>query len=134
MLKNIGADFVGSTNEASLDDDLTVCIQDTGATLALDITGGGNKGKLAGQILSAMGKAILSSAEEFQIYGSDIHKQVYLSGGLDRSPTILNGSFGMSWRVGGSLLNPMINKFGREKFQKMRKRVLAEIKTTFASS
>ena len=28
---------------------------------------------------------------------------------------------------------PMINKFGMEKFQKMRERVAAEIKTTFAS-
>ena len=28
---------------------------------------------------------------------------------------------------------PMINKFGMEKFQKMRERVAREIKTTFAS-
>ena len=133
-LKNIGADFVCSTSEASFDDDLTVCIKETGATLAFDATGGGNEGKLAGQILSAMEKAILSSIEEFQIYGSDIHKQVYVYGGLDRSPTILNRSYGMSWSVGGWLLTPMINKFGMETFQRMRKRVAAEIKTTFASN
>ena len=45
--------------------------------------------------------------------------------GLDRSPTILNRSYGMSWSVGGWLLMPMINKFGMEKFQKMRERVAA---------
>merc|ERR1711991_960246 len=133
-LKNIGADFVCSTSEAGFDDDLTACIQETGATLAFDATGGGNEGKLAGQILSAMERAILSSIEEFQIYGSDIHKQVYVYGGLERSPTILNRTYGMSWSVGGWLLTPMINKFGMETFQRMRKRVAAEIKTTFASN
>ncbi len=133
LLKDIGAEFVCSTSEASFDDDLTACIQETGATLAFDATGGGNEGKLAGQILSEIEKAILSSTEEFQIYGSDIHKQVYIYGGLDRSPTTLNRSFGMSWSLGGSLLTPMINKFGVETFKKMRKRIAAEIKTTFAS-
>ena len=81
-----------------------------------------------------MERAILSSSEEYQIYGSDTHKQVYIYGGLDRSPTILNRSYGMSWSIGGWLLTPMINKFGMEKFQQMRERVAAEIKTTFASS
>ena len=134
LLKNIGAEYVFSTSKASFDDDLTACIKETGATLAFDATGGGNRGKLAGQILSAMEKAILSSTEEFQIYGSSIHKQIYIYGGLDRSPTILNRSYGMSWSVGGWLLTPMINKFGIDKFQEMRKRVAAEIKTTFASN
>merc|ERR1711991_919468 len=132
-LKNIGADFVCSTSEAGFDDDLTVCIKETGATLAFDATGGGNEGRLAGQILSAMERAILSSSTEYKIYGSDTHKQVYIYGVLDRSPTILNRSYGMSWSIGGWLLMPMINKLGTEKFQKMRERVAREINTTFAS-
>ena len=133
LLKNAGADFVCSTSEESFEDDLFANIKETGATLAFDATGGGNEGKLAGQILSAMERAILSSSKEYKIYGSDTHKQVYIYGGLDRSPTILNRSYGMSWSIGGWLLMPMINKFGMEKFQKMRKRVAREIKTTFAS-
>ena len=108
-------------------------IKEIGATLTFDATSGGNQGKLVGQILSAMERAILSSSKKYKIYGSDTHKQVYMYGGLDRSPTILNRSYGMSWSVGGWLLMPMINKFGREKFQKMRERVAREIKTTFAS-
>ena len=64
---------------------------------------------------------------------SDTHKQVYIYGGLDRSPTILNRSYGMSWSIGGWLLMPIVNKFGIEKFQKMRERVAREINTTFAS-
>ncbi len=57
-----------------------------------DATGGGNQGMLAGQILSAMERAILCSSKDFRIYGFDTHKQVYVYGGLDRSPTILNKS------------------------------------------
>ena len=133
LLKNVGANFVCSTSDKSFEEDLFTSIKETGATLAFDATGGGNEGKLAGQILSAMERAILSSSKEYKIYGSDTHKQVYIYGGLDRSPTILNRSYGMSWSVGGWLLMPMINKFGMEKFQKMRERVAREIKTTFAS-
>ena len=133
LLKNVGANFVCSTSDKSFEEDLFTSIKETGATLAFDATGGGNEGKLAGQILSAMERAILSSSKEYKIYGSDTHKQVYIYGGLDRSPTILNRSYGMSWSIGGWLLMPMINKFGMEKFQKMRERVAREIKTTFAS-
>ena len=133
LLKNVGTNFVCSTSDESFEEDLFTSIKETGATLAFDATGGGNQGKLAGQILSAMERAILSSSKEYKIYGSDTHKQVYIYGGLDRSPTILNRSYGMSWSIGGWLLMPMINKFGMEKFQKMRERVAAEIKTTFAS-
>ena len=133
LLKNVGANFVCSTSDKSFEEHLFTSIKETGATLAFDATGGGNEGKLAGQILSAMERAILSSSKEYKIYGSDTHKQVYIYGGLDRSPTILNRSYGMSWSIGGWLLMPMINKFGMEKFQKMRERVAREIKTTFAS-
>ena len=133
-LKNIGANFVWSTSEESFEGDLIASIKETNATLAFDATGGGNEGKLPSQILSAMERAILSSSEEYQIYGSDSHKKVYIYGGLDRSPTILNRSYGMSWSIGGWLLMPMINKFGMEKFQQMRERVASEIKTTFASN
>jgi NADPH2:quinone reductase len=133
-LKNIGAKFVFSTSDENFDDNLTTSIKETGATLAFDATGGGNEGMLVGQILSAMERALLSSSEEYQIYGSDTLKQVYVYGGLDRSPTILNRSYGMSWSIGGWLLMPMINKFGMEKFHQMRERVAAEIKTTFASN
>ncbi len=132
-LKDIGANFVCSTSEEGFENKLIEHIKETDATLAFDATGGGNEGKLAGQILTAMERAILSSSKEYKIYGSDTHKQVYIYGGLDRSPTILNRSYGMSWGVGGWLLMPMINKFGMEKFQKMRERVATEIKTTFAS-
>ena len=91
------------------------------------------EGKLPGQILSAMEIAANKSAKQYSRYGSDVHKQVYIYGGLDQSPTILNRSYGMQWGLGGWLLMPMIAKIGMEQFQQMRKRVAKEIKTTFLS-
>ena len=80
------------------------CLVETGATLGFDATGGGNEGKLAGQILSAMEIAANKNATEYSRYGSDTYKQVYIYGGLDPTPTVLNRSFGLSWGLGGWLL------------------------------
>ncbi len=133
LLKNLGAEHVCNTSEPDFMDSLVNALVATGATLGFDATGGGNEGKLAGQILSAMEIAANKTAEEYSRYGSDTFKQVYIYGGLDQSPTILNRSFGMQWALGGWLLTPMIGKIGMERFQQMRERVAKEIKTTFAS-
>ena len=133
LLKNLGAEHVCNTNEPDFMDSLVNALVATGATLGFDATGGGNEGKLAGQILSAMEIAANKTAKEYSRYGSDTFKQVYIYGGLDQSPTILNRSFGMQWALGGWLLTPMIGKIGMERFQQMRERVAKEIKTTFAS-
>ena len=98
--------------------------------LAFDATGGG---KLASQILTCMEVAAGKSAKEYSRYGSDTHKQVYIYGGLDRSPTTLDRNFGMAWGVGGWLLPPFLQRIGPEAGQKLRERVAREIKTTFAS-
>jgi NADPH2:quinone reductase len=39
----------------------------------------------------------------------------------------------MAWGVGGWLLTPFLQKVGLETVQKLRQRVAAELKTTFAS-
>jgi NADPH2:quinone reductase len=72
-------------------------------------------------------------ATEYSRYGSDTYKQVYIYGGLDQTPTVLNRTFGMQWGLGGWLLTPMIGRIGMERFGQMRQRVAREIKTTFAS-
>lgn len=133
VLKNLGAEHVCNTSDADFMKDLVAALIATGATLAFDATGGGNEGKLPGQILAAMEVAANKTAKEYSRYGSDIYKQVYIYGGLDQSPTILNRSFGMQWGLGGWLLTPMIGRIGMEKFGQMRGRVAKEIKTTFAS-
>ena len=39
----------------------------------------------------------------------------------------------MSWGIGGWLLTPFLQKIGAGPAQKLRERVVAELKTTFAS-
>jgi NADPH:quinone reductase len=109
---------------------LTDALVATGATIAFDAIGGG---RLAGQILTCMETAVNKTAKEYSRYGSTTHKQVYIYGRLDTNPTELAGNFGMAWGVGGWLLTPFLQKVGLETVQKLRQRVAAELKTTFAS-
>ena len=132
-LKNIGAEYICDTSDSGFMDSLVNALVATGATLGFDATGGGNEGKLPGQILTAMEIAANKTATEYSRYGSDTYKQVYIYGGLDMSPTVLNRAYGMQWGLGGWLLMPMIGRIGMERFQVMRERVAKEIKTTFAS-
>ncbi|MCH7742948.1 MAG: zinc-binding dehydrogenase [Proteobacteria bacterium] len=131
LLKGIGAKHVCDSSQPDFMDSLVAALVETGATLAFDATGGG---KLSGQILTAMEIAANKTAKEFSRYGSTTHKQVYIYGGLDRSPTTFNRAFGMAWGLGGWLLTPFLAKIGQEEAEKLRQRVAAEIKTTFASS
>ena len=131
ILRSIGAKYVCDSSKDSFLDDLTQALIATGATLAFDATGGG---KLAGQILSCMEIAANASAKEYSRYGSTTHKQVYIYGGLDRSPTEFNRNFGMAWGIGGWLLTPFLQRIGAAGAQALRSRVAGEIKTTFAST
>jgi NADPH:quinone reductase len=65
--------------------------------------------------------------------GSSIHKQVYIYGRLDTSPTEFTGNFGMAWGMGGWLLFSFLQNIGPAAAQKRRECVVAELKTTFAS-
>ncbi len=131
LLKSIGAINVCNSSEPTFMQDLTDALIATGAMLAFDATGGG---KLAGQILTCMESAANATATEYNRYGSTTHKQVYIYGGLDRTPTELTRNFGMAWGLGGWLLTPFLQKIGPEAAQQLRERVAAEIKTTFAST
>ena len=62
-----------------------------------------------------------------------MHKQVYIYGSLDSRPIELDRAFGMAWGVGGWLLFSFLQKIGAAETQKLRERVVAELKTTFAS-
>ncbi len=131
ILRNIGATYVCDSSSATFMEDLIAALVATGATLAFDATGGG---RLASQILTAMEAAAVRQMKEFSRYGSTVHKQVYIYGGLDRNPTELIRAFGMSWGLGGWLLTPFLQKIGAAGAQKLRERVAAEVKTTFAST
>jgi NADPH2:quinone reductase len=130
ILKALGAKYIVNSGSEDFYAELTEALVATGATLAFDATGGG---KLAGQILTCMEAAAVRSMSEYNRYGSDVFKQVYIYGGLDRSPTTLSRNFGFSWGLGGWLLSPFLQKVGMEKVMALRARVAAEINTTFAS-
>jgi NADPH-dependent curcumin reductase CurA len=130
LLQGIGARYVCDSTAPTFIDDLTSALAATGATIAFDAIGGG---KLAGQILMAMEAAVNKAAKIYSRYGSNVHKQVYIYGGLDMAPTEFNRGFGMAWGVGGWLLTPFLQKISREDAQKLRQRVIDELTTTFAS-
>jgi NADPH:quinone reductase len=131
LLKSLGAVHVCNSESPSFATDLVEALKATSATLAFDATGGGT---LASQILSGMEEAASANSAEYSRYGSSVHKQVYIYGGLDTSPTILTRNYGMAWGVGGWLLTPFLASIGAEAFGRLRARVAAELTTTFASS
>ena len=130
ILRGLGATHVVDSSKPTFLEDLTQAIVETGAYLAFDAIGGG---KLAGQILNCMEIAANKTAKVYSRYGSNQMKQVYVYGGLDTGPTELNRAFGMMWGLGGWLLTPFLMKIGPAEGQRLRDRVVAELKTTFAS-
>lgn len=131
LLKAMGAKYVINSSADNFMADLTDAIHETGATLAFDATGGG---MLASNIMSCMEAAAARTPGAYSIYGSVKHKQVYLYGGLDTSPTTLNRGYGMAWGVGGWLLPNFLAKAGMEVAGRLRARVAQELTTSFASN
>ena len=132
LLRSLGAVYVCSTASPSFVADLTDALKETGATLAFDATGGG---PLAGQILTAMERAVQATTrQDFSPYGSTVHKQVYLYGGLDPRPVTLGREFGLAWGVGGWLVSSFLAEAGIDTLVRLRSRVAAELTTTFASA
>jgi len=131
ILKGLGAKHIVNSTDANFRNDLISALKATGATLAFDAIGGG---KLAGQILNAMeAVAAGASAETYNMYGSSVHKQVYVYGTLDPSPIELTRGSGMVWGIGGWLLFHFLTKVGPEVEARLKARVASEIRTTFAS-
>jgi NADPH:quinone reductase-like Zn-dependent oxidoreductase len=131
LLRSLGAAHVLNSTSPSFSADLVEALKATSATLAFDATGGGT---LASQILNGMEEAANARAGEYSRYGSSVHKQVYIYGALDTSPTVLNRIFGMAWGIGGWLLTPFLQGAGAETIGRLRARVADELTTTFASS
>ena len=131
ILRGIDATYIVDSTSPTFMDELIAALVETCATIAFDAIGGG---KLAGQILNAMEAAINKSGKHpYSRYGSSVHKQVYIYGGLDTRPTEITRGFGMTWSVGGWLLFPFLMKIGRADTERLRQRVVDELKTTFAS-
>lgn len=130
VLRGLGATHVCDSSRDDFMDRLTDAVAETSATIGFDAIGGGS---MASRILTAMERAA-SAGQAFSRYGSAVHKQIYIYGGLDRGPTELSRSYGMAWGVGGWLLTPFLANAGRSTVERLRDRVRDGITTTFASS
>lgn len=130
LLKDLGAQHVLDSTIPSFKADLVEALAETGATIGFDAIGGG---PLAGDILAAMEVALNRTAGAYSRYGNATHKQVYIYGGLDLRPTEVPRNVGLAWGLGGYLLTYFLQKAGPEVMARMRARVAAELKTTFAS-
>lgn len=131
LLRGLGAKYVCDSSAPTFNQDLIQALSETGATIAFDAIGGGT---LVSQILTCMEVAINQSAKGYSRYGSATHKQVYIYGALDTSPTILKRSFGPAFGVAGWLLPNYLAKVGPQAMQQFQAQVLAGLKTTFACS
>jgi NADPH2:quinone reductase len=130
LLRAAGAIHVVRSDSPAFLKELTDALATTGATIAFDAIGGG---PLAGQILGCMEAAVNRGIAVYSRYGSTTHKQMYLYGSLDMTPTVLSRNYGMAWGIGGWLVTPFIEKIGSLAFQELKERVARELKTTFAS-
>lgn len=130
LLREQGATYVVDSSSDSFFSELVAALKETGATLAFDAVGGGD---LASTILNAMEAAITDPGAPYSTYGTDVWKQVYVYGALDRRPIELRRGFGFAWGVGGWLLTPFLSKLAPEDHVRLRSRVAEELTTTFAS-
>jgi NADPH:quinone reductase len=131
LLRGMGAAYVCNTSSPRFIEELAELVAATGATIAFDAIGGG---PLAGQILRSMESAAGKNAKTYSRYGSTVHKQVYLYGGLDPRPTELARDYGMAWGVGGWLVMNFMQRIGPASVARLRERIAKELKTTFAST
>ncbi|WP_420137369.1 NADH oxidase [Sphingomonas sp.] len=130
LLHEQGARYVIDSSADHFQDALVAALDETGATLAFDAIGGGT---MAATILSAMEKVAARRLSTYSRYGSPTHKQVYIYGGLDPSPRVLDGQFGMAWGVGGWLMTWFYDRIGSDAAAPLLKRAADELTTTFAS-
>jgi NADPH:quinone reductase len=131
QLQALGAKYVLDSSTPAFKQDLAAAVAETGATLAFDAIGGGTLGST---ILDAMERAEARKLKAYSHYGSSTLKQLYIYGGLDRAPTQLVRTFGMTWSAGGYLVMNALKKLGAEAIGRMTARVMSELTTTFASA
>ncbi len=131
LLRQMGAKHVVNSSSGCFRDELSNAIAETEAYLCFDAIGGGNT---LDDVLFSMEQAATRGQGSIGPYGSDIFKQVYIYGGLSQAPTNLKRDYGFTWGVAGWLTSPFLAKLSADKVMAMRRRVVSEIDTTFASS
>jgi NADPH:quinone reductase-like Zn-dependent oxidoreductase len=126
-----GADHVCNSSAPDFADQLRAAVAATGASIAFDAIGGG---AMPGILLETMEAVAAANMGFYSPYGSLGLKQVFIYGHLDRSPTVLDNSrYGMLWDLRHWALPQTMARVGPERAAEMQERVLAGLKTTFAS-
>jgi NADPH:quinone reductase len=131
LLADLGAEHVCNSSSPDFVGELHTAIAATGASIAFDAIGGG---AVPGLLLEAMEDVAASQMEFYSPYGSLGLKQVFIYGHLDRSPTVLhNERYGMLWDVRHWAMPQTLARVTPERVGQMQSRVLAGLKSTFAS-
>lgn len=128
ILRDLGARHVLDSTAPGFVADLTALIRETQATLAFDAIGGG---PMASTLLLAMENVY--APEEYSIYGSKVHKQVYIYGILDPGPIQILRGAGSAWSISGWLLLNRLATLAPTTVQAMKDRVVRDLDATFAS-
>ena len=131
LLRGLGAQHVIDSSANDFMKQLRAAIEATGAYLGFDPIGGGT---MVDSCFKAMEQVAASKMGDYNRYGSNQAKKMYIYGRLDLGPTILTPAYGFGWTLSGWLLTPFMAKAGPETVGRMRPRVLAGLTTTFASS
>ncbi len=131
LLRSQGAQWVVNSSDPDFMKQLREAIAATGAFYGFDPIGGGQS---VDHCFKAMEQVAASQMGEYSRYGSNQPKRMFIYGRLDLGPTILTPSYGFGWTLSGWLLTPFLQQAGMETVLRMRQRVLAGLKTTFASS
>ena len=131
LLTTLGAEHVCNSAAHDFPEQLRAAIAATGATIAFDAVGGGG---MPGLLLEAMEDVAAAGMGFYSPYGSPGLKQVFVYGHLDTAPTVLhNERYGMLWDLRQWAMPQTLARVSAERAGQMRERVLAGLKTTFAS-
>ena len=131
LLKGLGAKHVVNSSDDDFMAQLCAAIDATDAYYGFDPIGGGTT---VDACFKAMERVAVGKMTEYNRYGSNQQKRMFIYGRLDLGPTILTPSYGFGWTLSGWLLTPFLQQAGMETVMRMRSRVLDNITTTFASS
>ncbi|MXO63466.1 zinc-binding dehydrogenase [Qipengyuania oceanensis] len=131
LLKDLGATHIVNSSDGDFMNQLKSAIDETDAFYGFDPIGGGT---MVDSCFKAMEQVAVSKMSEYSRYGSNQAKRMFIYGRLDFSPTTLTPSYGFGWTLSGWLLTPFLQQAGQETMMRMRKRVLDNLTTTFASS
>lgn len=129
-LRARGVSHICNLTSPNFSNQLNAAITATGAMLAFDAIAGG---EIVNEILRCMEVAAVRDMAAFSRYGSPRHKQLYLYGTLDASPTLLKRNFGMSFGIGGWLLFHYLSKISTEQRRALSQKVADGLKTTFVT-